>query len=64
MPTEIDNIEDFIKLSQKVEDCRIKRLGDIVKLKIKTSGRLYTLKLEKGKAEGIIKRLKCKTAEV
>ena len=64
MPTEIVDVEEFVKLSEKAEECRIKRLKDTVKLKIKTSGRLYTLKLETGKADALIKRLKCKTTEV
>ncbi len=64
MPTEMVDVEEFVKLSEKAEECRIKRLKDTVKLKIKTTGRLYTLQLEKGKADVLIKRLKCKTTEV
>jgi len=64
MPTEVNNIEDFIKLSEKANNCKIKRLGEIVKLKLKTPQRLYTIKVEKGKAEGLIKKLKCQTVEV
>ena len=64
MPIEIKDVEEFIKLSEKAEVCRIKRLKDAVKLKIKTSDKLYTLKLEKEKADPLVKRLKCKTIEV
>ena len=42
----------------------MKRLGDNIKLKLKTPGRLYTLKAEKSKGEEIIKKLKCKILEV
>ncbi|MDQ1279281.1 MAG: large subunit ribosomal protein L38e [Thermoproteota archaeon] len=64
MPNEIVDIEEFVRLSEKAEECRIKRLKDTIKLKIKTSSRLYTIKLEKEKADPLIKRLKCKTTEV
>ncbi len=64
MPSEIMDIEEFVKLSEKAEECRIKRLKDIVKLKIKTSSGLYTLRLDSEKVEPLIKKLKCKTSEV
>lgn len=64
MPTEIVDVEAFTKLSEKAEECRIKRLKNTVKLKVKTSGGLYTIRLEKEKADALIKRLKCKTIEV
>jgi len=64
MPTEIEDVEDFIKFSERAENCRIKRLENIVKLKLRTSRRLYTLKVEKGKAEELIKNLKCEIIEV
>ena len=64
MPTEIAYVETFVELSEGVESCIIKRLGDVVKLKLRTPRRLYTLKVEKERAEEVIKRLKCKTVEV
>jgi len=64
MPTELEDVEAFVKLSERAESCRIKRLGEVVKLKLRTSGRLYTLKVDKGKAEELIKNLKCETIEV
>lgn len=64
MPAELEDIEVFVKLSERAESCRIKRSGEVVKLKLRTPGRLYTLKVDKGKAEELIKNLKCETIEV
>jgi len=63
MPAEIDR-ETFMKLAADAEFCRVKRLGDVVKLKIKTSRKLCTFEAEKAEAEDIIKKLKCKIVEV
>jgi ferritin-like protein len=64
MPTEIFDVEKFIELSEKAKECRIKRLKDIVKLKLRTPRMLYTLKVDPAKAEEIIKRIKCEIREV
>lgn len=64
MPTEIDDVEAFVKLSEKAENCKVKRLEDVVKVKLKTAQKLYTIKLDKDKAEGLIKRIKCQVTEV
>ncbi|RJS77231.1 50S ribosomal protein L38e [Candidatus Bathyarchaeota archaeon] len=64
MPREIFDVEEFIKLSEKASHCRIKRLKDIVKLKLRTSRMLYTLKVDPEKAEEVIKRLRCEIVEV
>ncbi len=64
MPTEIFDVEKFIELSEKARYCAIKRLKDIVKLKLRTSRMLYTLKTDPAKAEEIIKKIKCEIREV
>jgi hypothetical protein len=64
MPTEVNDAEAFVKLAEKAESCKIKRLGDIVKIKLKTPQKLYTMKMEKAKADAFIKKLKCQTEEV
>ncbi len=63
MPVEISNPERFIELSEKAEFCIVKRLGKIVKLKLRTRRALYTLKINKLKAEEMIKKLKCRIVE-
>lgn len=63
MPSEIVNVDKFIELSSRAEYCAVKRLKDIVKLKVRTPKQLYTLKIEPLKAEEIIKKLQCEIRE-
>jgi Ribosomal L38e protein family len=64
MPAEITNVEKFVEMSANAKFCAVKRLKNSVKLKLRTAGRLYTLKVELGKAEETIKKLKCEIQEV
>ena len=64
MPTEIADTEHFVSMSGRAEYCAVKRLKDVVKLKLRTSSKLYTLKIEPMKAEEIIKKLQCEIREV
>lgn len=64
MPSEIFESEKFIEASERAEFCSVKRLKDIVKLKLRTAKELYTLKIEPLKAEEVIKKLKCEIREI
>ena len=64
MPSEIFDSEKFVEISGRAEYCAVKRLKDIVKLKLRTPKRLYTLKVEPAKAEEIIKKLQCEIHEI
>jgi hypothetical protein len=64
MPSEIFNSEKFAEISGRAEYCAVKRLKDIVKLKLRTARRLYTFKAEPAKAEEIIKKLQCEIREI
>lgn len=64
MPSEIFDSENFIEISGRAEYCAVKRLKDVVKLKLRTSKKLYTLKVEPTKAEEIIKKLQCEIREI
>ena len=64
MPSEIFDSEKFVEISGRAEYCAVKRLKDVVKLKLHTPKRLYTLKVEPAKAEGIIKKLQCEIREI
>jgi ferritin-like protein len=64
MPTEIFDPEKFVQISERAEYCAIKRLEKIVKLKLRTSKQLYTLKVEPSRAEEIIKKLRCEIQEI
>jgi hypothetical protein len=63
MPAEIVNAEKFVEMSAKAKSCTVKRLKKEVKLKLRTANQLYTLKVEPGKAEETIKKLKCEIQE-
>jgi len=64
MPEEIFNVDKFVQASARAEYCAIKRLRKAVKLKLRTPGKLYTIKVEPTKAEEIIKKLSCEIREV
>lgn len=63
MPEEVQDVEEFVKLSERAAICEIKRSRDVVKLKLRTAKRLYTLKADPSEAEQITKRLKCRVTE-
>jgi hypothetical protein len=64
MPKEITNIEEFQKLSEKASECKIKKLGDITKLKLRTPRNLYTIKLETKVADELLTKLTCPKNEI
>jgi len=64
MPTEIFDVARFVEISERAEYCAVKRLKDIVKLKLHTARRLYTLKVEPVEAEELIKKLQCEIREI
>jgi hypothetical protein len=64
MPSEIFDPEKFIETSERAEFCYVKRLKDIVKLKLRTASQLYTMKVEPLKAEEVIRKLRCEIREV
>ena len=63
MPAEITDVEKFIEMSARAKYCAVKRLKSQVKLKLRTPGKLYTLKVEPLNAEETIKKLKCEIQE-
>jgi len=64
MPSEITDVDKFVALSAHAQFCAVKRLKEVVKLKIRTSKRLFTLKVQPLKAEEIIKKLQCEIREI
>ncbi len=64
LPTEIKDVDSFINMSELAGFCRIKRVKALVKLKLRTPHRLYTLKVNLSEADEIIKKLKCETGDV
>lgn len=64
MPEEVFDAEGFLRLSEKAMECRVKRSEGAVKLKLRTPGKLYTIKLDVERAEEVLKALKCPIREV
>ncbi|MCL2643511.1 MAG: 50S ribosomal protein L38e [Candidatus Bathyarchaeota archaeon] len=64
MPSEMTDVESFVAMSAKAKHCQVKRNKENVKLKLRTSSQLYTLKVEPLRADEIIKKLKCEIKEV
>ncbi len=63
MPKQISDVEKFLEMSEDAVECRVKRGGDKVKLKLRTQRYLYTLVAEPREAEAIIQRIKCQVVE-
>ncbi len=64
MPKEIFNPEKFLRIAERASECRIKRLGDVMKLKLRTRRYLYTLKVSVEEGEELLKKIKCPKREV
>jgi len=64
VPSEILDVDRFVQISGQASYCAVKRLKDVVKLKLRTPKRLYTLKIQPVKAEEIIKKLQCEVREI
>ncbi|MHA1192472.1 MAG: hypothetical protein ACTSP9_09265 [Promethearchaeota archaeon] len=64
MPKEIFNEEDFIKYSEYAVHCRVKRVKDIVKLKLRTQKHLFTFKTDPTTADRLLMNMKCDIIEL
>ncbi|MEM2146449.1 MAG: hypothetical protein QW279_13890 [Candidatus Jordarchaeaceae archaeon] len=64
MPKEIFDPEQFVELSKDAVECRMKASDDEVKFKLRTNKYLYTLKVDKKKAEEIKGKIKCSVNEI
>jgi len=64
MPEEVFDIDKFVQISGRADYCNIKRLKRMVKLKLRTPRKLYTLKVDPTKAEEVVKKLRCEIREV
>lgn len=64
MPKEIFDPEEFLALAEKASECRVKRLGDVMKLKLRTRRQLYTIKLGSDEGEELLKKIGCPKNEL
>ncbi|GAB6148580.1 hypothetical protein [Stetteria hydrogenophila] len=62
MPVEITDLEEFIKITERAVECRVKRVrkSNIVKVKARTKRYLYTYKTTEDKLEEVLSKVKCK----
>lgn len=63
MPKQIYDVEKFLEMSEDAVECRVKRGGEKVKLKLRTSKYLYTIILEPQEAEAVLQQVKCQIVE-
>jgi large subunit ribosomal protein L38e len=63
MPKELRDGEEFVRISERAIECRVKRLEDTVKLKLRTASQLYTLKVDPSRAAELLKQVKCEIIE-
>jgi len=64
MPKEITNADEFLKISEKASECKVKKLGDVTKLKLRTPSTLYTIKLETKAADELLGKITCAKTEI
>ncbi len=62
MPIEIYDKEEFIAISERAVECRVKKLEDegMAKVKARTKKKLYTIKVKLNELDDFLKKLKCK----
>lgn len=64
MPKEIKDQKEFLEIAPLAIECRVKRSGDIVKIKLRTKKMLYTLKVDPKTADQLIKVVECPIIEL
>ncbi|MFX1340798.1 MAG: hypothetical protein ACFFDK_19465 [Promethearchaeota archaeon] len=64
MPKEIFDEEKFLKLAEFAVHCRVKRIKDTVKLKLRTKKTLFTLKTSPESAERLLRQINCQVIEL
>ncbi|GAH28206.1 unnamed protein product [marine sediment metagenome] len=64
MPKEIFDEEKFLELAEFAIHCRVKRVKDVVKLKLRTKKVLYTYKTDPTTADRLVRGLSCDIIEL
>ena len=64
MPKEIFDDEKFLELAEFAIHCRVKRVKDVVKLKLRTKKVLYTYKTDPTTADRLVRGLSCDIIEL
>jgi large subunit ribosomal protein L38e len=64
MPREIFDEGKFLEISEFAIHCRVKRLKEVVKLKLRTKKILYTYKTDPASAERLLRNISCDIIEL
>ena len=64
MPREIFDEEKFLELAEFAVHCRVKRIKDVVKLKLRTKKILYTYKTDPTSADRLLRSINCDVIEL
>jgi large subunit ribosomal protein L38e len=64
VPREIFNENKFLEISEYAIHCRVKRLKEAVKLKLRTKKILYTYKTDPTTAERLLRNITCEIIEL
>ena len=64
MPKEIFDEEKFLDLAEYAFHCRVKRVKDVVKLKLRTKKTLFTYKTDPTSADILLRSIKCDVIEL
>jgi len=64
LPREIFDEEKFLEISEFAIHCRVKRLKQLVKLKLRTKKILYTYTVDPLTAERLLKNISCDIIEI
>ncbi|UCC18212.1 MAG: hypothetical protein JSV62_08835 [Promethearchaeota archaeon] len=64
MPREIFDEEKFLEISEYAIHCRVKRVKEVVKLKLRTKKILYTFKTDPSTAERLLRSISCDVIEL
>ncbi len=63
MPVEIKDLDEFVKITERASECRVKRSRrekGVVKVKARTKRYLYTYKTSEDKLSEVLSKVKCK----
>jgi len=62
MPIQVKDENEFIEISKRAKECRIKKIekNGVAKIKARTRRYLYTLIIPLEKLEEFVKKLQCK----
>jgi large subunit ribosomal protein L38e len=64
MPREIFDEDRFLEISEYAIHCRVKRLKEVVKLKLRTKKTLYSYKTDPATAERLLRNISCDIIEL